>query len=68
MSAPADPVAAATTFPSPAISLPVGLDILRTYSGALVCLEIVSSLFSRLGILITNLLITTHILFSKPHF
>ncbi|KAJ8394636.1 hypothetical protein AAFF_G00044390 [Aldrovandia affinis] len=44
MSAPADPTAAsaaaATTFPSPAISLPVGLDILRTYSGALVCLEI----------------------------
>ncbi|KAG5857066.1 protein MAL2 [Anguilla rostrata] len=40
MSAPADPAAAATTFPSPAISLPVGLDILRTYSGALVCLEI----------------------------
>ncbi|KAJ8291044.1 hypothetical protein GJAV_G00020760 [Gymnothorax javanicus] len=41
MSAPADPAAAATTFPSPAISLPVGLDILRTYSGALVCLEII---------------------------
>ncbi|KAJ8353829.1 hypothetical protein SKAU_G00213960 [Synaphobranchus kaupii] len=40
MSAPADPAAAATTFPSPAISLPVGLEILRTYSGALVCLEI----------------------------
>ncbi|KAI1894205.1 hypothetical protein AGOR_G00113430 [Albula goreensis] len=41
MSAPAAPAAtAATAFPAPAISLPVGLDILRTYSGALVCLEI----------------------------
>ncbi|KAJ8288460.1 hypothetical protein COCON_G00011190 [Conger conger] len=40
MSAPADPAAAATTFPTPSISLPVGLEILRTYSGALVCLEI----------------------------
>ncbi|XP_036393869.1 protein MAL2 [Megalops cyprinoides] len=38
MSAPTNP--AATTFPAPTISLPVGLDILRTYSGALVCLEI----------------------------
>ncbi|KAG7470113.1 hypothetical protein MATL_G00136190 [Megalops atlanticus] len=38
MSEPTNP--AATTFPAPTISLPVGLDILRTYSGALVCLEI----------------------------
>ncbi|KAJ8013207.1 hypothetical protein DPEC_G00050880 [Dallia pectoralis] len=32
---------ATTTFPAPTISLPTGLDILRTYSGALVVLEIV---------------------------
>ncbi|XP_047216777.1 protein MAL2 [Girardinichthys multiradiatus] len=31
---------AATSFPTPTISLPLGLDVLRTYSGALVCLEI----------------------------
>ncbi|KAM3614045.1 uncharacterized protein V6R79_009034 [Siganus canaliculatus] len=31
---------AATSFPAPTISLPVGLEVLRTYSGALVCLEI----------------------------
>lgn len=31
---------AATSFPAPTISLPLGLDVLRTYSGALVCLEI----------------------------
>ncbi|KPP62246.1 protein MAL2-like [Scleropages formosus] len=31
---------AATSFPAPVISLPVGLDVLRTYSGALACLEI----------------------------
>ncbi|KAF7654369.1 hypothetical protein LDENG_00070410 [Lucifuga dentata] len=31
---------AATTFPTPTISLPLGLEVLRTYSGALVCLEI----------------------------
>lgn len=34
--------AAATSFPAPSISLPLGLDVLRTYSGALVCVEIVS--------------------------
>lgn len=33
---------AATAFPEPTISLPLGLQILRTYSGALICLEIVS--------------------------
>lgn len=33
---------AATSFPGPVLSLPLGLDVLRTYSGALVCLEIVS--------------------------
>ncbi|NP_001297939.1 protein MAL2 [Esox lucius] len=32
---------AATTFPAPTISLPTGLEILRTYSGALIVLEIV---------------------------
>ncbi|XP_012738345.2 protein MAL2 [Fundulus heteroclitus] len=32
--------AAATSFPAPTISLPLGLEVLRTYSGALVCLEI----------------------------
>ncbi|XP_047455668.1 protein MAL2 [Mugil cephalus] len=32
--------AAATSFPGPTISLPLGLDVLRTYSGALICLEI----------------------------
>ncbi|KAM6967978.1 protein MAL2 [Aplochiton taeniatus] len=31
---------AATSFPAPTIALPLGLDILRTYSGALICLEI----------------------------
>ncbi|XP_034729336.1 protein MAL2 [Etheostoma cragini] len=31
---------AATSFPAPTISLPLGLEVLRTYSGALVCLEI----------------------------
>ncbi|XP_017265346.1 protein MAL2 [Kryptolebias marmoratus] len=31
---------AVTSFPAPAISLPLGLEVLRTYSGALVCLEI----------------------------
>uniref|UniRef100_UPI0037E8F17B protein MAL2 n=1 Tax=Semicossyphus pulcher TaxID=241346 RepID=UPI0037E8F17B len=30
----------ATSFPAPTISLPLGLEVLRTYSGALVCLEI----------------------------
>ncbi|CAL8248646.1 unnamed protein product [Lota lota] len=35
------PNPAATTFPSATISLPLGLEILRTYSGALICLEIV---------------------------
>ena len=33
---------AATSFPAPTISLPLGLEVLRTYSGALVCVEIVS--------------------------
>ncbi|XP_059196222.1 protein MAL2 [Centropristis striata] len=32
---------AATSFPAPTISLPLGLEVLRTYSGALVCVEIV---------------------------
>ncbi|XP_060906966.1 protein MAL2 [Labrus mixtus] len=32
---------AATSFPAPNISLPLGLDVLRTYSGFLVCLEII---------------------------
>ncbi|XP_070691822.1 protein MAL2 [Pempheris klunzingeri] len=31
---------AATSFPAPTISLPLGLEVLRTYSGVLVCLEI----------------------------
>ncbi|KAM4579853.1 protein MAL2 [Odontesthes bonariensis] len=31
---------AATSFPAPTISLPLGRDVLLTYSGALVCLEI----------------------------
>lgn len=31
---------AATSFPAPTISLPLGLEILRTYSGALICVEI----------------------------
>lgn len=33
---------AATSFPAPILSLPLGLEVLRTYSGVLVCLEIVS--------------------------
>ncbi|KAG7475307.1 MAL2 [Solea senegalensis] len=32
---------AATSFPAPTISLPLGLPVLRTYSGALVLLEII---------------------------
>ncbi|XP_030637943.1 protein MAL2 [Chanos chanos] len=39
MSEPTNP--AATSFPAPTISLPLGLEILRTYSGALICSEIV---------------------------
>ncbi|XP_051574120.1 protein MAL2-like [Myxocyprinus asiaticus] len=35
------PNPAATSFPAPTISLPSGVAILRTYSGALICLEIV---------------------------
>ncbi|KAL4616964.1 protein MAL2 isoform X1 [Arapaima gigas] len=31
---------AATSFPAPVVTLPVGPEVLRTYSGALVCLEI----------------------------
>ncbi|MCI4373945.1 hypothetical protein PGIGA_G00000300 [Pangasianodon gigas] len=31
---------AATSFPAPTVSLPLGLDIIRTYSGALICMEI----------------------------
>lgn len=31
---------AATSFPAPTISLPLGLEVLRTYSGALICFEI----------------------------
>ncbi|KAF1387661.1 hypothetical protein PFLUV_G00082260 [Perca fluviatilis] len=34
---------AATSFPAPTISLPLGLEVLRTYSGALVCVEILFS-------------------------
>ncbi len=36
------PNPATTSFPAPTISLPLGMAILRTYSGALICLEIVS--------------------------
>lgn len=32
----------AVSFPAPRVTLPAGPDILRTYSGAFVCLEIVS--------------------------
>ncbi|KAG8515541.1 Protein MAL2 [Galemys pyrenaicus] len=32
----------AVSFPAPRVTLPSGPDILRTYSGAFVCLEIVS--------------------------
>ncbi|KAM9488211.1 protein MAL2 [Clarias gariepinus] len=32
---------AATSFPAPTISLPLGLDIIRTYSGVLICMEII---------------------------
>lgn len=39
MSEPTNP--AVTSFSAPIISLPLGLDILRTYSGALICFEIV---------------------------
>ncbi|XP_016430401.1 protein MAL2 isoform X1 [Sinocyclocheilus rhinocerous] len=35
------PNPATTSFPAPTISLPLGMEILRTYSGALICLEIV---------------------------
>lgn len=38
---------AATSSPEPAVSLPLGLDVLRTYSGALVCLEIVSAVHEK---------------------
>lgn len=38
----ANPNPAATSFPAPNISLPLGLEVLRTYSGALICLELVS--------------------------
>ncbi|XP_068591405.1 protein MAL2 [Cebidichthys violaceus] len=31
---------AATSFPAPIVSLPLGLEIFRTYSGALICVEI----------------------------
>ncbi|KAM6909841.1 protein MAL2 [Xenentodon cancila] len=31
---------AATSFPTPTLSLPLGLEVLRTYSGALICAEI----------------------------
>lgn len=36
----ANPNPAATSFPAPTISLPLGLEVLRTYSGALLCLEL----------------------------
>lgn len=39
---PAAEAAAATSFPAPTISLPLGLEVLRTYSGALILVEIVS--------------------------
>ncbi|XP_051577015.1 protein MAL2 [Myxocyprinus asiaticus] len=35
------PNPATTSFPVPTVSLPSGVEILRTYSGALICLEIV---------------------------
>lgn len=38
----AEAAAAATSFPAPTISLPLGLEVLRTYSGALILVEIVS--------------------------
>ena len=49
------PNPAATAFPSATISLPLGLEILRTYSGALICLEIVSdaSSFTFYGIFLS---------------
>lgn len=41
MSEPASNIStAATAIPAPTISLPLGLDVLRTYSGALICVEI----------------------------
>lgn len=45
MSDPDTNPAAAASFPAPTISLPLGLEVLRTYSGALVCLEIVSFVY-----------------------
>lgn len=47
---------AATSFPAPTISLPLGLEILRTYTGALVCLEIVSVAFEE-GCLTVNCIV-----------
>lgn len=38
----ANPNPAATSFPAANISLPLGLEVLRTYSGVLICLELVS--------------------------
>lgn len=38
----AEAAAAATSFPAPTISLPLGLEVLRTSSGALILVEIVS--------------------------
>lgn len=38
----AEAAAAATSFAAPTISLPLGLEVLRTYSGALILVEIVS--------------------------
>lgn len=38
----AEAAAAATSFPTPTISLPLGLEVLRTSSGALILVEIVS--------------------------
>ncbi|XP_056900593.1 protein MAL2 [Takifugu flavidus] len=36
----ANPNPAATSFPAASISLPLGLEVLRTYSGVLICLEL----------------------------
>lgn len=43
MSVPAaNPNPAATSLPAANVSLPLGLEVLRTYSGVLICLELVS--------------------------
>ena len=52
---------AATSFPAPTLSLPLGLDVLRTYSGALVCLEIVSAYFIDTVFLLYDILISVEL-------